>query len=198
VSRRAVFLDRDGTINREVLFLGDAALVVLEKAAPGGLRLLQGAGFDLIVVSNQSGVARGFFDEDAVRRVNATLSGMLRAEGVELSRFYFCPHHAEGAVPKYAIGCDCRKPAPGLLLSAARDADIDLKGSYCVGDSARDVEAGRAAGTRTVLVLTGFGAASLAEVESRSLADYVAEDLAAAARWIIKDCSGSGGDIVDS
>jgi histidinol-phosphate phosphatase family protein len=193
-----VFLDRDGTINKEVPFLGDPSLLVLEKAAPGGLRLLQRAGFELIVVSNQSGVARGFFDEDAVRRVNATLSGMLRAEGVDLIRFYFCPHHPEGTIPKYAIRCDCRKPAPGLLLTAARDADIDLKGSYCVGDSTRDVEAGRAAGTRTVLVLTGFGEASLAEVESRGLADYVAEDLTAAARWIVKDCGTSGGDIVNS
>jgi D-glycero-D-manno-heptose 1,7-bisphosphate phosphatase len=146
----------------------------------------------LVVASNQSGVARGYFTEESVERVNEALSGMLEAEGVKVERFYFCPHHPQGAVPEYARACECRKPKSGLLVAAARDADIDLKASYSVGDSARDLEAGRAAGTKTVLVLTGYGRQADGEVKERRLADHVAKDLAAAARWIIADAAGGG------
>lgn len=192
MSGRAVFLDRDGTINREVSFLSGPEKLELEAGAVEGLKALEAAGFELIVVSNQSGVARGYFDEEAVARVNGALSDMLRAQGVRITRFYFCPHHPDGVVAKYRRECDCRKPAPGLLVRAAADADIDLGASYSVGDSARDLAAGRSAGTRTVLVLTGYGPDELEEVEAKGLADYVADDLSAAAEWIVKDAEERG------
>ena len=189
--QRAVFLDRDGTINREASFLGRPSQLELEPAAPEGLKILQDAGFELIVVSNQSGVARGYFDEDAVKRVNKTLSRRLAKEGVRLERFYFCPHHPEGVVPEHARYCHCRKPQPGLLLKAAAEVGIDLKSSYSVGDSLRDLEAGRAAGTKAVLVMTGFGQEASREARPGA-ADYIARDLADAARWIVNDSGAAG------
>jgi D-glycero-D-manno-heptose 1,7-bisphosphate phosphatase len=197
VSARAVFLDRDGTINKEVSFLSDANDVELERGAVEGLKALQCAGFQLVVVSNQSGVARGYFDEKAVKRANGALSRMLAARGVTILRFYYCPHHPEGSVAQYSRVCDCRKPEPGLLLRAAQDADIDLGASYSVGDSARDLSAGRRAGTRTVLVLTGYGRGALEEVEAGGLADFVAPDLEVAAKWIVRDSRLSGGRSVE-
>lgn len=195
---RAVFLDRDGTINVEKDFLSDPADLELENGSAEGLRLLHDAGFVLVVVTNQSGVARGYYSEEDIARVNEALASMLEAEGAKLERFYHCPHHPEGTVARYARRCDCRKPAPGLLLRAAGELGIDLEGSYMVGDYTRDLEAGRAAGVKTVLVRTGYGARSVEEVRERGLADHVSGDLLEAARWILDDSSRTGGAIVDS
>ena len=196
MAARAIFLDRDGTINREGGYLSETEELSLEPAAAEGLGILRQAGFLLVVVSNQSGVARGYFPEDAVRRFNEALSRALEAEGVRIDRYYFCPHYPGGVVPGYSLVCECRKPKPGLLLQAAQEADLALSRSYSVGDAARDLEAGRAAGTKTVLVLTGYGQQAANEVRQRGLADHVAEDLADAARWIVADAA-SGGKIVD-
>lgn len=195
--KRAVFLDRDGTINAEVSYIGDPSGIRLEPGAAKGLRRLDRAGFLLVVVSNQSGVARGLHTEDDVRRVNERLRQALAEKGVALDGFYYCPHHPEGVVPEYAKVCDCRKPAPGLLLRAAKDAEIDLGRSYAVGDYTRDLEAGRAAGVRTVLVRTGFGRQSEDDAKRLGLADHVADDLAGAAEWIVSDAERRGSDIVD-
>jgi D-glycero-D-manno-heptose 1,7-bisphosphate phosphatase len=194
---RAVFLDRDGTVNTEENFLADPELIRLEPAAPAGLRALRQAGFLLVVVSNQSGVARGLFDERTVRRLNDALEAALEREGVKVARYYFCPHHPAGTVEKYAVDCPCRKPAPGMLLEAAGELDIDLAASYTVGDRARDLEAGRRAGTRTVLVTTGYGVHAEDEVLEMRLADYVARDLEDAAAWIVKDSRGEEAAGVD-
>jgi len=192
MARRAVFLDRDGTVNVEADFLGDPQLLALEDGAAEGLRALQGAGFTLVVVSNQSGVARGLFTEDDVARVNDRLAAILAAEGVTIARFYHCPHHPEGTVPGYARECECRKPAPGMFMRAADELDIDPAASYTVGDRTRDLEAGRRAGTRCVLVRTGYGVNEVETALEMKAADFVADDLPAAAAWIIAD-SGAGG-----
>lgn len=197
MSRAAVFLDRDGTINKEVSFLGDPAQLELEEGAVEGLAVLQAAGFVLLVASNQSGVARGYFDEKAVKRVNTALSRMLARDGIRIESFHYCPHLVEGIVPGYARVCDCRKPKPGLIFKAAEEGDIDLSRSYAVGDSARDLEAGRAAGLRTVLVMTGFAKGAVEEVKEKGLADHIAGDLADAARWIVKDAGEMGDTIVN-
>lgn len=188
---RAVFLDRDGTINTEEDFLSDPSKLRFEEGAVEGLRALSEAGFALVVVSNQSGVARGLFSEDDVKRVHKRLEEMLVARDVRVEGFYYCPHYPDGSVPRYAIRCDCRKPAPGLFLHAARDLGIDLGASYTVGDRARDLEAGRRAGTKSVLVRTGYGESALEEVQEMKLADFIAADLQEAARWIVNDSSGA-------
>lgn len=193
MGRRAVFLDRDGTVNVEADFLRDSDLLALETHAAEGLRALRDAGFALVVVSNQSGVARGLFTEEDVQRVNDRLCQMLAAEGVEVAGIYYCPHHPAGTVPGYRVECECRKPAPGMFTRASAELGLDSSASYTVGDRARDLEAGRRAGTRCVLVKTGYGVNDLETALETKVADFVAEDLAVAAAWIIADAGGAHG-----
>ena len=145
---RAVFLDKDGTLIEDVPYNVDPSRLRLTRGAAAGLRALQAAGFRLVVVTNQSGVARGFFPEARLDELHRGLDHLLASEGVLLDGFFYCPHADWD-------GCACRKPAAGLLRTAARDLDIDLTHSWLVGDILDDVEAGRRAGCRTVLLANG-------------------------------------------
>jgi D,D-heptose 1,7-bisphosphate phosphatase len=147
-----VFLDKDGTLVVDVPYNVDPAHLRLTSGCGPALRRLRGAGYLLIGVSNQSGLARGLFDIPALDRSITCLQGLLREEGAELDAFYFCPHLPGAAVQAYAQYCSCRKPAAGLLFSAAVQHRIDLQRSWLVGDILDDVEAGRRAGCHTVLV----------------------------------------------
>jgi D-glycero-D-manno-heptose 1,7-bisphosphate phosphatase len=151
----AVFLDKDGTLVEDVPYNVDPDRIRLMPGAAAGLRDLHAAGYRLIVVSNQSGVARGYFEEKALAAVEQRLRELLSAEGVPCSGFYYCPHHPRGSVAAYAVACECRKPRPGLIVRAAAEQGIDLGGSWFVGDILDDVEAGRAAGCRTILLDNG-------------------------------------------
>jgi histidinol-phosphate phosphatase family protein len=153
--RRAVFLDKDGTLVEDVPYNVDPALVRLAPGAAEGLRALAAAGYLLVVVSNQSGVARGYFPEAALAGVEARLRGLLAECGVSLASFSWCPHHPGGSVAAYAVPCECRKPQPGQILRAARELGLDPRRSWMVGDILDDVEAGRRAGCRTVLIDNG-------------------------------------------
>ena len=156
MERPAVFLDKDGTLVKDVPYNVDPAKMVLEEGATSGLRRLAQAGFRLVVVSNQAGVARGLFQERELQGVYAHLNEMLAQEaGIRLDGFYYCPHHPAGTVREYAVECGCRKPKPGLLLNAARDQGIDLSQAWMVGDILNDVEAGKRAGCRTILIDNG-------------------------------------------
>jgi D-glycero-D-manno-heptose 1,7-bisphosphate phosphatase len=185
---RFVLLDRDGTINVEREYLSDPAGVVLLPNAAAGLRRLRALGFGLIVISNQSGVARGYFKAADVDAVNARLAALLRAEDVVLDGIYICPHAPDA-------GCACRKPAPGLVLEAARQHGFDPRLAIMIGDKALDIETGRRVGARTVLVRTGYGRAVEAQGEPRP--DYVADDLLDAAsaisRWVPEGAAGARG-----
>jgi D-glycero-D-manno-heptose 1,7-bisphosphate phosphatase len=183
--RRAVFLDRDGTLVEEVPYLHDPALVRLVPGAPAALRELAAAGFALVVVTNQAGVARGYYGEDAVERVHRRLGGLLAAVGVALDGIWYCPHHPDGAVAELATACRCRKPGPGMLEAAAAALSVDLGASYLIGNHASDVGAARAAGATPLFVTTGQAAGqpapagvrsagSLAEAAAAILADPVA------------------------
>lgn len=152
---RAVFLDKDGTLVYNVPYNVDPNRLVLTAGATAGLRLLHEAGYLLIVISNQSGVARGYFTEAALLPIMQQLQTMLEQSGVTLSGFYYCPHHPQGVVSPYAIECDCRKPQPGLLYQAARERSVDLHQSWFIGDILHDVAAGRSAGCRTILLDNG-------------------------------------------
>jgi histidinol-phosphate phosphatase family protein len=151
--KRAVFLDKDGTLVEDVPYNVDAALLRFTPHAFDGLRLLADHGYALIVVSNQSGIGRGLFDRAALARLQSALEAMLADGGITLAGFYVCPH-APSADPKRPA-CLCRKPAPGLLRQAARALDLDLGASWMVGDILNDIEAGRRAGCRTVLLDVG-------------------------------------------
>jgi len=151
----AVFLDKDGTVLADVPYNVDPARMAYARHAQAGLRLLGALGMPLIVVSNQPGVALGYFPPRALAGMQARLEAMFRAAGARLAGCYWCPHHPDGHLPAYAGACDCRKPRPGLLLRAAREHRIDLARSWFIGDILDDVEAGNRAGCRTVLVDAG-------------------------------------------
>ena len=180
--RRAVFLDKDGTLIEDVPYNVDPELIRLGPGAALGLPRLHRAGFRLIVISNQAGVARGRFAESALRAVHDRLRGLLADLGVPLAGFYYCPHHPEGVVPRFAVSCGCRKPRPGLIVSAARQHRVDLTHSWMVGDILDDVEAGARAGCRTVLLDNGNETEW--QLSPLRLPDRVATDLAEASEII--------------
>jgi D,D-heptose 1,7-bisphosphate phosphatase len=181
-NRRAVFLDKDGTLIDDVPYNVDPRLIRLAQGAAEGLPALHAAGYRLIVVSNQSGVARGYFAETALGAVEERLRHLLAEVGVPLDGFYYCPHHPEGTEPDYSRACDCRKPEPGLILRAARDHGIDLTQSWLIGDILDDVEAGRRAGCETILIDDGHETEW--SLSPQRLPHHVAADLAAAARIV--------------
>ncbi|MBC7514807.1 MAG: HAD family hydrolase [Herminiimonas sp.] len=151
----AIFIDKDGTLTPDLAYNVDPERISLHPFAARGLRLLQARGYALFLVSNQSGVARGLFDEDALQPVTRRIDMLLAREQVSLSGYYFCPHHPEGTVAPYDIECDCRKPLPGLLYRAAAEHGIDLSRSWMIGDILNDIESGRRAGCKTVMISSG-------------------------------------------
>jgi D-glycero-D-manno-heptose 1,7-bisphosphate phosphatase len=180
MSHKAVFVDRDGTLIEDPGYLGDPALVRLLPGVPDAIRALCSAGYKVVAVTNQSGVARGFFTEQTVRQIHTELQRQLAEQGVSLGGFYYCPYHPEGVVEGYSRESDLRKPSPGMLLLAASELNIDLSQSWMVGDGDRDVEAGRRAGCRTIRIRhDGSGAAPASE------SDAVVKDLAQAVEVIL-------------
>ncbi|MEA2013893.1 MAG: D-glycero-beta-D-manno-heptose 1,7-bisphosphate 7-phosphatase [Thermodesulfobacteriota bacterium] len=180
---KAVFLDRDGTINEEVSYLDSLEQLRIFPAAFDAVRMINEAGMKAVVITNQSGVARGLFDEDFVNAAHTRINEMLQKKGSFIDRFYYCPHHPTEGGGVYKTDCDCRKPEPGMILMAAEEMDIDLSKSYMVGDMPKDIEAARAAGVKGILVRTEYG-------EKGTYAGspvYVARDILDAVNWIMKD-----------
>jgi D-glycero-D-manno-heptose 1,7-bisphosphate phosphatase len=155
--RPAIFLDRDGVLIEDGHYLGSTDRVRLIPGAAEAVAALNRAGWPVVVVTNQSGVGRGLFSYESVGDVHAHLAAQLATFGAAVAAFYFCPHHPEAEVTAYRIECDCRKPRPGMLLTAAADLGLDPAASWMVGDRVSDLEAGAAVGARTVLVRTGYG-----------------------------------------
>ena len=153
--RKAVFWDKDGTLIPDLPYNVAPDLITLFPDAADGLRQLRAAGYGLVVVSNQAGVARGRFPEEALTAVWQRLTNLLSPVGAAPDAFYYCPHHPEGSVTAYRQVCSCRKPAPGMLLQAAEEWGLDLGPSWMVGDILNDVEAGNRAGCRTILIDRG-------------------------------------------
>jgi len=180
--QRAVFLDRDGVINVEKGYLHRIEDFEFLPGVPQALRLLKEAGFLLVVVTNQSGVARGYYSLEAVHELHRHLQSELAVAGVAIDGFYICPHHPEHGSADSAGECDCRKPLPGMIGRAISDFRIDPARSYLVGDKLSDTEAGRAAGCRSLLVRTGYGVAAVPAVPQDVT---IVDDLPAAARFII-------------
>lgn len=187
----AIFLDRDGVLIEDVHLLTNPGDIRVLEGVPQALKNLKEAGFKLIVVSNQTVVARGLITEEDVFAINAEIELLLDQAGApHLDGFYFCPHHPNATLPAYRIVCNCRKPQPGLLLRAAREHNLNLGVSFVVGDRITDIIAGARAGCRTVLVQTGkHDAPSIKTVEPLDESvqpDHVCADLRAASEWILK------------
>lgn len=153
--RPAIFFDRDGVLIEDSHYVGSVAEVRFITGAAGAVRRVQAAGFLTVVVTNQSGVARGMFTEVVVHQVHTHIE---TETGLTFDRWEHCPHHIDGTIPEYTLACDCRKPKPGMLLRAAAALGVDLGQSWMIGDRASDLEAGFAAGCRAILVKTGYGA----------------------------------------
>ena len=178
---KALFLDRDGTLVHPRHYPSRPADLLLYEGIGPLLHGVQEAGVRLVVITNQSGLARGLFTEGDLGRMHAHLASELARFGVRLDGVYHCPHHIEGTIPALSIACDCRKPQPGMLLRAAADLDLDLTRSWFVGDILDDVEAGARAGCRTVLV--DLGTEPTPQTRLRQ-PDYVARDTAHALRIV--------------
>jgi D-glycero-D-manno-heptose 1,7-bisphosphate phosphatase len=180
-SPRAVFLDRDGTVVEEKGYITEPDGITLVPGAAAGIAAMRSRGWKVFIATNQAHVAKGIIREEELAAINFRMVAMLAGEGAELDGIYCCIHHPEGTVRDLAVECGCRKPKPGLLERAASEHGLELDRCVMVGDTARDVEAGRAVGAKTVLVRTGKGAKT---AEGGHSADYVADDLPEVAAWL--------------
>lgn len=161
--KRAIFLDRDGTINKEKDYLYRIEDFEFVPGTPEAIRMLNEAGLLVVVITNQSGVARGYYTEDDVEILHRHIARELEASGARVDAWFYCPHHPAGK-GSYSLPCHCRKPLPGMLLDAACRLDIDMESSLMIGDKRADIEAAIAAGCRPVLVRSGYGAAEEAHL----------------------------------
>lgn len=180
---KAVFIDKDGTLIPDIPYNIDPSRISLNAGAAQAVKRLRDEGYLAIVISNQSGLALGYFDETALERVRQKIGQLLAVEGAKLDDFLFCPHHPEGIVNEYALECDCRKPQAGLLFRAAAKYDIDLAKSWMIGDILNDVEAGKRAGCKTILL--DNGGETEWEVNEMRTADFVVSDFEEALACIL-------------
>ncbi|MCL0092277.1 D-glycero-beta-D-manno-heptose 1,7-bisphosphate 7-phosphatase [Dehalococcoidia bacterium] len=174
MGKRAVFLDRDGTIARDVHYCHRVEDFELLPTVAEAIRLLNTNSLKVVVITNQSGIARGYFTEEILAQIHDRMKQELAKDGAWVDAIYYCPHHPDD-------GCECRKPKTGLFLQAARELDIDLSRSFVVGDMPMDIDAGRALGSKTVLVTTGSQGGIV------DPPDYTAGSLLEAVKWILKE-----------
>jgi D-glycero-D-manno-heptose 1,7-bisphosphate phosphatase len=184
--KRAVFLDRDGTLLEEANYVSELERVIFFPFSPDAVRLLNRAGFVVVVVTNQAGIARGIVDERFVAEAHAFMTARLAEGGARIDAYYYCPHHPQGIVEPYRGACECRKPQPGMLRRAAADLGLDLARSFVVGDKLQDLEAGAAVGARGVLVRTGYGRREEAKPDRAVEPAAIADNLMGGVSWILQ------------
>ena len=182
----AVFIDRDGTILDELGYVVPGAEVKIYPFSAAAISRLTDAGFPVVVITNQGGIALGMYDHAFVDETHARLTESLAKDGAQITAWYYCPHHPEGKVAAFTQVCECRKPGTGLLEAAARDLNVDLSQSWVVGDQWRDIELARRAGSRGILVRTGYGAGLEADwPKDIARPPVVCDDLMSAADYIL-------------
>jgi D-glycero-D-manno-heptose 1,7-bisphosphate phosphatase len=186
---KAVFIDRDGVINEERNYVYRIEDFSIIPGVFSALSLLRDAGYLLFIVTNQAGIARGYYGFSEVRRLHTHMSETFKAHGVGVDGIYYCPHHPQGIVPELSVVCPCRKPSPGMILQAALEHSVDLSLSAMVGDKRCDVEAARAAGVSRAILVHPNRRASDSNISNANTisanADFIASDLEQAAMWII-------------
>jgi D-glycero-D-manno-heptose 1,7-bisphosphate phosphatase len=187
MKRKAVFLDRDGTINEDVGYPSEYSQVRIYPAGFEAVRRLNLAGLVAIVITNQSGIGRGLITEEGLEDIHKRMHAAFVEKQARLDGIYYCPHYERSSIPRYREDCSCRKPNPGLALQAAADFDLNLKRSYMVGDKVEDILFGRNIRATPVLVLTGYGRKSRPQLEKMRISPaYIAADVLGAAEWILK------------
>lgn len=188
MKRKAVFLDRDGTINRESGYINHPSRLELLPWAAPAIRALNKAGHLVIVVTNQAGVARGYFTEDLLKEVFQKMENDLAAEGAHIDQIYYCPHHPSVGPEEYRKDCPCRKPNSGMLEKACRDFDIDLSASYLIGDRQSDIKFGQSHDLHSIMVLTGYGRGEFAYTKDTwsNIPDHISENIQEAVQYILK------------
>ncbi len=186
---RAVFMDRDGTINEEMGYINHLDRFKLLPGSIQAIKLINQLGLKSVVITNQSGPARGYYPESLIDQIHNHLTSILREEGAFLDGIYSCCHHPHAVVEVYCKVCDCRKPKIGLLVQASNDLHIDLKNSYVVGDRYLDIELAHNAGAKGILVLTGYGRGEVQHVGPKKKFKplYIAADLLKAVEWIARE-----------
>ncbi len=184
---RAIFLDRDGTVSYEVGYVNHPSRYDIMPGSAEAIRKINQSDFLAVLVTNQAGVARGYFKEELIMKVHAKLKKLLSEKNAFLDAIYYCPHHPEVGESPYRKNCDCRKPKPGLLQKAEKDLHIDLSRSYIIGDSIKDIETGFRVGMPGVLVLTGYGKGEYEYHSSKWSVRpiHIADNLTAAVNWIL-------------
>lgn len=185
LNNKAVFLDKDGTLIPDIPYNIDPSLINIEDDVIQGLKILQQQQFRLIVISNQSGVAKGYFSEKDLLRVFERISALLKPHDIFIDEYFYCPHADDGMIAPYAISCDCRKPLPGMFLKAASLMNIDLSSSWMIGDILNDIEAGNVAGCSTVLLDNGNETEWL--VSNMRMPYLIAKNMLEAAQFIITE-----------
>jgi D-glycero-D-manno-heptose 1,7-bisphosphate phosphatase len=185
--RPAVFIDRDGTLTEEVGYVNHPSRLKLLPRSAAAVRRLNEAGIAAVVVTNQAGIARGYFSEDVMNAVHQQLIERLKDAGAHLDGLYVCAHHPTEGTPPFRADCDCRKPKPGLLVRAASDLGLDLRRSSVVGDKASDLAVASRVGARGILVLTGYGLGEWEYCREHFATppDHVAPDLLDAVDWVV-------------
>jgi D-glycero-D-manno-heptose 1,7-bisphosphate phosphatase len=183
----AVFLDRDGTVIREVGYLNRLDRIEIFPWSIDAVRVLNRAGFLTFVVTNQAGVARGYFDEALVQETHRAIDERMRAGGARIDGYYYCPHHPDAGVGPYRMACDCRKPRPGMIRQAEREFGVDAARSFVVGDRWMDVEFGHAAGARSIMVRSGYATGEEPRPEGSRPPDAVVDNLMEAVSWILRN-----------
>ncbi len=188
----AVFLDRDGVINEEVGYLDSIDKLKLYANSAEAVRLINESGMKAVVITNQSGIARGYFTEKFVRSVHTRIQKILREKGAFIDAFYYCPHHPTEGIGIYLKPCSCRKPEAGMLITASQELDIDPGRSYMVGDMLKDIQVAGKVGAKGILVKTGYGLNTIKNDLTPGTAGniqphYIAEDILDAVKWILND-----------
>jgi len=188
MANKAVFLDRDGTINEEMGYVNHIERFHLLPRVGPAIRLLNQHDWKVVVITNQSGVARGYFPESLVHQVHQKMQDLLKGDGAYLDGIYYCPHHPDVGIPPYRQKCRCRKPATGLIDDAVKELDLDCSQSYVIGDRGLDIEFARQVGSKAILVLTGYGKGEWEYFRDhwKVKPDYVAKDLLEAVQWILQ------------
>ncbi len=182
---KAFFLDRDGVVIREAEYLSSVKEVKIFNETFQALKLMKEAGYLIIVVSNQSGVARGYFEESTIPIIHKHINSELKKENIEVNAFYYCPHHDNGSIEKYSIPCECRKPKSGMLDKAAKDFNIDLTKSFMIGDKTSDIKAGKNANVaKSILVKSGHSFILTPEEENEIV---VKDDILEATKYLLKN-----------